>query len=160
MRKLLVILLAVVIASVGAFTLIPRLRHAITDRARRWWPDIRDTLGTLRTPNKIGLVLLANVGTEILYACALGLFAHAFGSNIPLTELLVINISISLLGSFVPVPGGIGVIEWGLTVGLTAAGMSESAAFATVFCYRLSTFYLPSMWGYFAMRWLQRNRYL
>jgi hypothetical protein len=24
----------------------------------------------------------------------------------------------------------------------------------------LSTFYLPPRWGFFAMRWLQRNRYL
>jgi len=160
MRTLLVLFVAVVIACVGVFALVPRLRHAITDRVRRWWPDIRETLGTLRTPNKIGLVLVANVATEVLWASTLGLFAHAFGSSIPLTELLVINISISLLGSFVPVPGGIGVIEWGLTVGLTAAGMSETAAFATVFCHRVATFYLPSIGGFFAMRWLQRNRYL
>lgn len=72
----------------------------------------------------------------------------------------MINISVALLGSFVPVPGGIGFVEWGLAVGLTAAGMSDAAAFATVFCHRLSTFYLPSIWGFFAMRWLEQNRYL
>jgi len=26
--------------------------------------------------------------------------------------------------------------------------------------YRLATFYLPPVWGFFAMRWLQRNQHL
>jgi hypothetical protein len=29
-----------------------------------------------------------------------------------------------------------------------------------VFLYRLSTFYLPPIWGYFALRWLKRDSYL
>jgi uncharacterized protein (TIRG00374 family) len=68
--------------------------------------------------------------------------------------------SVSLLASFIPVPGGIGVVEFGLTAGLVAAGMSDESAFAAVILYRLSTFYIPPAWGFFAMRWLQRNRYL
>jgi len=67
---------------------------------------------------------------------------------------------VSLLATFVPVPGGIGVTEFGLTVGLTAAGMTEEAALAAVVLYRVSTFYLPPVWGFFAMRWLQRNAHL
>ena len=72
----------------------------------------------------------------------------------------MINISVSLLASFVPVPGGVGVAEFGLTLGLTTAGMPPEAAVAAVLLYRISTFYLPPLWGFFAMRWLQRNRYL
>lgn len=75
MRKLLFIVVAVVVVSVGVLALVPRLRRAIAGRVRRWWPDIRETLGTLRTPNKIGLVLLASVATEVLFASALG-FSH------------------------------------------------------------------------------------
>ena len=59
-----------------------------------------------------------------------------------------------------PVPGGIGVAEFGLEVGLTSPGMNASAASATVLMYRLATFYLPPTWGFFAFRWLQRNKYL
>ena len=72
----------------------------------------------------------------------------------------MINISVSLLASFVPVPGGIGVAEFGLTVGLVAAGMPDEAAFATAILYRVATFYVPPLWGFFAMRWLQRNSLL
>ena len=50
--------------------------------------------------------------------------------------------------------------EFGLTLGLTTAGMTPEAAVAAVLLYRISTFYLPPVWGFFAMRFLQRNRYL
>jgi glycosyltransferase 2 family protein len=72
----------------------------------------------------------------------------------------VINLSISLFSSLIPVPGGIGVTELGLTIGLTTAGMSEEAALATALLYRVAVFYVPPVWGFFALRWLQRNQYL
>jgi uncharacterized protein (TIRG00374 family) len=96
----------------------------------------------------------------VLFAVALGMFANAFGYDIALTDLLLINISVSLLATFLPVPGGIGVTEFGLTLGLTAAGMQEEAALAAVVLYRVATFYLPPVWGFVAMRWLQRNAHL
>ena len=70
------------------------------------------------------------------------------------------NMSVSLLGTFVPVPGNIGVAEFGLTIGLVSAGMTDDAALAAVLLYRMATYYLPPVWGFFAMLWLQRNRYL
>ena len=60
----------------------------------------------------------------------------------------------------VPVPGGIGITESALIVGLTGVGVEETVAFAAVISYRLSTFYLPPIWGYVALRWLGRNGYL
>jgi glycosyltransferase 2 family protein len=38
--------------------------------------------------------------------------------------------------------------------------MTQSAAFATVLLYLICTFYLPPLWGWFALRWLRRNQYL
>ncbi len=72
----------------------------------------------------------------------------------------MINISVSLFSTLVPVPGGIGVTELGLTVGLSAAGMSEEAALTTAVLYRIAVFYLPPLWGFFALRSLQRRQYL
>ena len=40
---------------------------------------------------------------------------------------------------FVPVPGNVGVAEFGLTVGLTSAGMSAEAAVAAALLYRVAT---------------------
>ena len=77
-----------------------------------------------------------------------------------LGELLLINISVGLLSGLIPVPGGIGVAEGGLTYGLVLAGVPEEKALAAVLLYRLASFYLPPVWGYFAMRWLERRGHL
>ena len=41
--------------------------------------------------------------------------------------------------------------------GLVAAGVADAAAVPAVFLYRLISFWLPLLPGWFAFRWLQRN---
>ena len=159
-RTLLWLLAGALVASILTLVLVRRLRELIADLVRRWWPDVRAALGALRASHKLALLVLGSLATELLFAIALGLFARSFGYDISLAELLVINISVSLLASIVPVPGGVGVAEFGLTLGLTSAGMTPEPAVAAVLLYRIATFYLPPLWGFFAMQWLQRNRYL
>jgi uncharacterized membrane protein YbhN (UPF0104 family) len=129
-------------------------------RIRKWWPEVRDSITGLRGAHKLRLLVLGNVAAELLFSAALGVFARSLGYHIPFGEILMINESVALLSSFIPVPGGIGVVEFGLSVGLTSVGMTEESALITVLLYRLSTFYLPPIWGFFAFRWLERNRYL
>ena len=101
-----------------------------------------------------------NLASDVLFALALGAFTASMGYSIGLTELIFINISVSLLAGLLPIPGGIGVVEGGLTFGLVRAGMPEETALAAVLMYRLSTFYLPPIWGFFALKWLERNKHL
>jgi uncharacterized protein (TIRG00374 family) len=96
----------------------------------------------------------------LLFAFALLLLVRGIGYRLGLPEILFINISVSLLAGVLPVPGGIGVVEGGLAYGLAGAGLTEEAAFAAVLLYRLATFYLPPIWGYFPLRWLERNNHL
>ena len=42
-------------------------------------------------------------------------------------------------------------------VGLTAVGIDEATAFAAAICYRLCTYYLPPIWGWFAFHRLERT---
>jgi uncharacterized membrane protein YbhN (UPF0104 family) len=159
-RSLLWLLLALVVVSVLVVLLVRRVRDTILVNVRRWWPEVRAALAGLRASNKLTLLILGSIATEVLFAIALGLFARSLGYDLTLAELLVINLSVSLLGSLVPVPGNIGVAEFGLTLGLVSAGMTDEAALAAVLLYRMATFYLPPLWGFCAMLWLQRRRYL
>lgn len=156
----LVVMVALAVAVLATLWLVRRIRETIVERVRQWWPEVRATLGSLRSGHKLALVLGGSVATEILFAVALGTFARALGTYVSLPDLLLINISTSLLATLMPVPGGIGIAEFGLTVGLSAAGMPEEAALATALLYRAATFYVPPTWGFFAMRWLQRNDHL
>jgi uncharacterized membrane protein YbhN (UPF0104 family) len=158
--RILWLLVGLLVLTVLVVVIVPRFRRAVVGAWGRWWPDLRSSLAALRASNKLLLLFGGNAATEVLFAASLGVFCRALGHPLPLTELLVINMSVSLLSTFIPVPGGIGVVEFGLTTGLVAAGLPQETAFATVLMYRIATFYLPPVWGFFALRWLQRNKYL
>jgi uncharacterized membrane protein YbhN (UPF0104 family) len=53
-----------------------------------------------------------------------------------------------------------GVVEAGMILGLTAAGVSEADATAAVFIQRLFTSYLPPIWGWITLVWMRKREYL
>jgi uncharacterized protein (TIRG00374 family) len=101
-----------------------------------------------------------NIAAQILVALALGASLHAFGDHLGLATLLVVLTLGSMLGGISPVPGGMGVVEAGMIIGLTAAGISETDAVAAVFVQRLFTAYLPPIWGWFVLVWMRKKEYL
>jgi uncharacterized membrane protein YbhN (UPF0104 family) len=156
---LFVVAIALVVA-VAALLFSDRLRRKVVGKARAWWPDVKAAAGTLRDPRKLAELFLGNVATELLFASALAVFVHAVGGDISLVEALFVNLAASLLVMFIPVPGGIGVSEGALIVGLTGIGVSQDVAFAATISYRVSTFYLPPVWGWLAMRWLEKRSFI
>jgi uncharacterized protein (TIRG00374 family) len=90
----------------------------------------------------------------------LGLCLRAFGEHATLAELILVNTLASLLSGVLPVPGGIGVMEAAIGGGLVAIGIPQPAAVSAAILYRLITFYLPPIWGAYAMRVLRRRGYL
>jgi uncharacterized protein (TIRG00374 family) len=85
---------------------------------------------------------------------------RGYGVHLSLAELLLVNAAASAFAGVIPVPGGVGAAEAGLTAGLMAMGVTESTAFAIAITHRLCTYYLPPFWGYLSMRWLRRKAYI
>jgi uncharacterized protein (TIRG00374 family) len=85
---------------------------------------------------------------------------RAFGEHVALSELILINTVVTLFAGLLPVPGGVGVSEAGLSLGLTRVGVPASLAFAIALAYRFVVFYLPPMWGFFSLKWLTQRQYL
>jgi len=139
---------------------LPSWRGRIIGWVRQLASEAIGAIRGLRSPRRLGMLFGGNLASDVLFALALGAFAASMGYSIGLTELIFINISVSLLAGLLPIPGGIGVVEGGLTFGLVRAGMPEETALAAVLMYRLSTFYLPPIWGFFALKWLERNKHL
>ena len=105
-------------------------------------------------------LLLANIVTELLYGVTMWTVLRAYGLDVSLADVILINEAVALFAGLMPVPGGIGVTEAALTAGFVAAGVNDATPFAAALSYRLITFYLPPSWGFIAFRWLQRRRYL
>lgn len=150
------IALAVIVVAAVVVLVVPALRArliAVLGRARA-------ALVVLRNPTKLLQLFGGNLVSQILFGVAMAACVEAFGQHVSLSELVLINTVVSLFAGLLPIPGGIGVSEAGLTLGLTAVGLSSEIAFAVALAYRFASFYLPPIWGFFCYRWLIRRRYL
>ena len=157
---ILLVVVAIVVVAVIVVLSSRRCGGSWPSGERRIFDEANTAVRGLRSPRRLVLLLGGNFATEILFATALGLFVRALGYPIGIDELLVVNISVALLAGLLPVPGGIGVAEGGLTFGLVQTGVPEETAFAAVLLYRLATFYLPPVWGFVALRWLEARKHL
>jgi uncharacterized membrane protein YbhN (UPF0104 family)/tRNA A-37 threonylcarbamoyl transferase component Bud32 len=148
---------AAVLVSVAAVLAVPKLHARVV-------PGIRAAFSSLwsvaRVRRKRMELFGGNIGSELLYALALGATCLAYGVDLNLPQLVFVNTAASVLSSLVPVPGGIGAAEAAISTGLIAMGVDESTAFAIAITQRLSTFYLPPVWGYVSLRWLVRGGYV
>jgi uncharacterized membrane protein YbhN (UPF0104 family) len=158
--RVLAVLAIVAFVVVVISALRPSRRRQVHTWVTGLLADGRSAARGLRSPRRLVLLVGGNLASILTFSAALGLFASALGTRVSYADLVVTVISTSLLAGLLPVPGGVGVVETGLTIGLVAAGMPEEPAFAAVILYRLATFYVPPLWGYPAFRWLQRNDHL
>jgi uncharacterized protein (TIRG00374 family) len=136
---------------------IPKWRIKVLPTVKTAWTSM---IAVARTRSKRIQLFGGNLATQVLFALTLGAACHAYGVHLTLAELLIVNMGASVFASIVPVPGGIGVAEGGLTAGLVAFGVSQPIAFAAALTHRLCTYYLPPIWGYIALRWLNHKDYL
>ncbi len=162
--KLVWIILAVVVAVgllAGLALAVPRVRRLAADKLR---PKVRDIWANLRqvasSPRKLVLLVGGSFAQELVIAMALSVSLRAFDDHLRLPTLIVVITLAAFIGGISPTPGGMGVVEAGLILGLTAAGISEADATAAVFIQRLFTSYLPPIWGWMTLVWMRRREYL
>jgi glycosyltransferase 2 family protein len=154
---LIVVVFGLLVGIVVLILAVPALRAKVV-------PPLREGLSSLwavaKDRQKRMELFGGNLGTEVLFALTLGAACHAYGVHLLLIQLLVINMTASALSGLIPVPGGVGTAEAGLTAGLVAMGVDESTAFAIALTHRFCTNYLPPIWGYFSLQWLERKDFV
>jgi uncharacterized protein (TIRG00374 family) len=159
--QLIMIFVVVIGVGLGVVLLVPRVRHLARDALRPKLTDVLDNLKTLaRRPRKLVEVFAGATASQLFVVMALGASLHAFGDHLSLPILIVVITLGASLGGVSPVPGGMGVVEAGMIIGLTAAGVDQDVAVAAVFVQRLFTAYLPPIWGWLTLVWMRRREYL
>ncbi|HUA94790.1 MAG TPA: YbhN family protein [Acidimicrobiales bacterium] len=158
---LIIVVIVGVAVFLGVVLAVPRLRRVARDKLR---PKLSEVLGHLRVlaghPRKMVEIFGGAAMSQLTIAFALGTALHAFDQHLSLASLLVVLTLASMLGGVSPVPGGMGVVEAGMIIGLTAAGIPQDDAVAATFVQRLFTSYLPPIWGWFVLVWMRRREYL
>lgn len=156
----LVILGALFLCLVLVAIAVPRYRRFIRDRISSSAAETSAALGVLRIPKNVAMIFVGQVASQVIQALVLGLCLKAFGFEESLASLILVNTLVSLFAGLMPVPGGVGVAEAGYTAGLVALGVPHDAALSTALAFRAVTFYLPPLWGGFAMRWLRQRSFV
>jgi uncharacterized membrane protein YbhN (UPF0104 family)/tRNA A-37 threonylcarbamoyl transferase component Bud32 len=155
--RLIVAVLIVLALIVLALLFVPYIRAKVL-------PPIRSAFSALwavaRDRQKRLELFGGQLGVEVLYALTLGAACLAYGVHLSFAQLLLVNTGASAFSSLIPSPGGVGTAEASLTAGLVAMGVENSTAFAIALTHRLCTYYLPPIWGYFSLRWLQQKAYV
>jgi uncharacterized membrane protein YbhN (UPF0104 family) len=149
-----------IVAAVVVAVLVVWLVRPVRARLVAAVQQARTSLRVLRSPRKLLQLFGGNLVNQVMFAIALSACVVAFGADVPLGQVILINTVVSLFAGLLPIPGGIGVSEAGLTYGLVAAGLDTETAFAIALAYRFTTFYLPPLWGWPCYHELVKRRYL
>ena len=158
--RLLVMAIIIFVVVTCIVALVPSWRHWAWSKLRKPLSQMGDALRTVKDPKTALTALGSSIGTELLYGAGFAMCVLAVGGSISLGEAVFINVTVSLFAGLMPIPGGVGVSEAGMTAGLTAIGVESDVAVAAVLVYRLVSYYLPPLWGYASLRWLTKKDYL
>jgi uncharacterized membrane protein YbhN (UPF0104 family) len=161
-------LLSIVPAAVGAlvlllFLLLPRYVDSIVRRVRpgRLHTFLTETAASVRDVERltfhpdwrmVGAIGYLWFDIAVLFAC----FAAA-GQTPPLAPV-VLAYQIGYLSNFIPVPGGIGVLDGSMIGMLVLYGLGGTVATAATLAYHAISLWVPAIWGTIAFILLQKTK--
>jgi uncharacterized protein (TIRG00374 family) len=154
-------ILAVVAAVVG---IIMATRRARRFAVRKVLPAVRSSFANLRrvarSPVKLALLFGGSAMVTLAYIAGLWASVEAFGAGAGFGALGAVYLTSAALATASGSPGGVGAFEAALTAGLTGIGISAGPAVSAVILYRLATYWLPVLPGWYSLRLLQRMDYV
>jgi uncharacterized membrane protein YbhN (UPF0104 family)/tRNA A-37 threonylcarbamoyl transferase component Bud32 len=151
------IIVVAIIGTVVAVLRVQRLHDAVVPKIQEAWGSLS---GVVTNPKRLFGLLGVNLASRLILATTLWFILEAIDAPLPLITCLVVTVATNLLAGLVPIPGGIGVAEAAMTAFLGLAGLDADTAFAAAVVFRIATFYIPSVEGYFATKWLQAGEYI
>ncbi len=141
------------LAGVGLALLVPRVRTWLRTSVA---PAVRASVSAmgevLRTPGKVAMLVGGVTLLPLGYAACLYSSTQAFGAGAAFGAVAVVYLTAGTLASAAPTPGGLGAVEAVLLAALAGIGIAAPQALASVFLFRLATFWLPILPGLVSLR--------
>lgn len=151
------IAIVVGIVMVAGAAMFPRVQLAIKAYVIEGFQGFRRAF---TSPAKTLQLIGGSFGVTLTYSLALYFCALAFGISLPFTEILLVYLAGSIVASAAPTPGGLGAAEAALAGGLIALGALTGPAVLAVLVFRVVTFWLPMIPGFFSLRYLDKQHLL
>ncbi len=152
------VIVGVLVGMVALAFSVPWSRKLLSARLKPTWDSIGPRLlDVLRNPRRLSSGVMGSLLTSLSYAVTLYAAVRAYGEDLPIAAAAAVYLGAGILGTVAPTPGGIGAVEAALVAGLSAVGIPSGPALMAALLYRLVTFWLPTVPGWLAFQWLQRN---
>ena len=149
------ILVISVIAAIISLISIPRIRISAYNRVKPFVLQVVPRFVTMaKDPRKVSLGLGGQLLINSAYIATLYASVRAAGGHCSFSTAALVYLAGATIGQAVPTPGGLGGIEALLTASLTTAGIPLDQAVVSTLVFRLVTFWLPLVPGWFALRFL------
>lgn len=158
----LLIVIAIAVSASGLVVgLVPAVRRRVlpplVEQARNALSSLADVLtDPLRVVGLVG----GSTGVTLSFIVTLAAAVAAFGGGVSFPEIGAAYVVASALGSAAPTPGGLGAVEAALVAALTGYGMASGPAVSAVLTFRLVTYWLPMLPGWFMFQAMQRREEL
>ncbi|MDY7106974.1 MAG: lysylphosphatidylglycerol synthase domain-containing protein [Actinomycetota bacterium] len=152
------LVLTAVLALVGVAALIGPVRERFFAPALT---SVRTGLTQLvevfRRPVRVLALFGGSTGISLTYTAGMMAAVEAFGGGLTFAQVGAAYLAAVAIATLAPTPGGLGALESALIAGLTGFGLGAGEAVSAVLTFRLATFWLPIVPGWFALGWMQRN---
>ncbi len=153
------IVIAVAVSAAGlVIVAVPALRRRILPpvlvQIRNAASSIADVL---TSPMRVLSLTYGSLGVTMSFILTLAAAVAAFGGGVSFPEIGAAYLVAAALGSAAPTPGGLGAVEAALVGALTGYGMASGPAVSAVLTFRLITYWLPALPGWFTFHWMQRR---
>ncbi len=161
-------LLSILPAGIGivgfvAVLALPRLTEklAVNRAPGRVRTILEETAASIRLTEQVMFSLdWRIVGAIAFLWCDIGVLVACFAAagSVPPLAAIVLAYQIGYLSNFVPIPGGIGVLDGSLVGMFVLYGVSATLATAATVVYHAIALWIPAMWGTAAFVILRRTR--
>jgi uncharacterized protein (TIRG00374 family) len=134
--------------------------HSISIRSKikQTWKDLKLNFVSYRKrPQAVVSGMVLNGLSSLTSVFALYASAQAIGVNLTFSSALLVYTCGTFAATLIPTPGGIGAVEAGVYAGLILVGVSGPDATIITLLYRLITYWLPILPGYFYFWGLRKN---
>jgi len=153
-----IIVFLIVALSASALFMVPNVRHWATEKVRPIFSQVLPRLSSLANqPRKLATGVFGVLLLNLSYCACLIASVRAFTTESSIAAIALVYLAASIVGQAAPTPGGLGAVEAALAAGLTAAGIDPGIAISATLAFRLMTFWVPTIPGWFSFRNLQRT---
>lgn len=156
-NSVLLVLAIIAVVVAVAMALGPIRRRVFSPALRTLRSAQRYVARVVRSPLRVISLLGGSSLITLSYVAALVFSIEAFGGGLSLPQIGAAYLGAAAIANLAPTPGGLGALEAALIAALTGFGLGDAQAVSSVLTFRLATYWLPILPGWFTLIWMQRN---